>query len=310
MAGHAYTRPATPALHSPAAHFSAAHSDEFRDHTDFLRWELAVDERVGRPLARRRRWPRWLAAVSLCLAGGGWAMIDDKPAAQDWLKSQFAAGIDFARTLIPETGVAPAVPAALPPLALPHLRLIEPTMLQAAKPAAAGVLQASATGNVPAVSESTNIAVERLNSEPASESEPTPAVEPERPAPLPPLPPLTDPLQKKAEAAGLHPELSRALLQSLSATDFKNAAVAIKKAIAETPDDGVLLWPPKPSRGAARFRIHFVPGISPSCRRYVVGVGKTGWLTTALPMERCGVKPRLARSQPAPRDVFSGAQNP
>ena len=100
----------------------------------------------------------------------------------------------------------------------------------------------------------------------------------------------TDPIQKRAAAAGLSPDLSRALLARLTASDFDNAATAIRTAIAETPDDGVLVWPRQRKPEQALFRVHFVQGAaSADCRRYVVTVvTKDGWSTTAPPMERCG----------------------
>jgi len=290
MSGRAYTRPTLP-------------SDRFREHTDFLRWEIAPEERVG-PLPRaRRRWPRWMMVLTLALAGGGWAMVDDKPAALEWLSSSTASAIALGRSMIGETDREPA-PEASPPLQLAALSLLD-----------GGLIRAALVGQTPPreiVPEKIAAVAEPDAKAAASEksSEAEAVAEPEKPAPLPPLPPLTDPLQKKAEAVGLHPELSRAVLQSLTATDFKNAAVAIRKAIAETPEDGVLLWPPKPGRGLARFRVHFVPGISPACRRYVVGVAKSGWLTTALPMERCGVKPRVARSQRVSKESRGETRHP
>lgn len=293
MSGRAYTRHASP-------------SDQFRDHTDFLRWELAPDERVGPPLPGRRRWPKWLAVVALALAGGGWAMVEDKPAALAWLSSNATSAVALGKMMIGATDQDPASRDG-PPLQLSELRLLDSGLVHAALIDAPQ--REIAENPVVATSEPEPAAKEEASSAPSSEAEAA-AAEPEKPAPLPPLPPLTDPLQKKAEAVGLHPELSRAVLASLSAKDFKNASVAIKKAIAETPDDGVLLWPLKAERGLARFRVHFVPGVSPACRRYVVGVAKSGWLTTALPMERCGVKPRFARSQRMPKELPQEARHP
>lgn len=108
----------------------------------------------------------------------------------------------------------------------------------------------------------------------------------------------TDPVQKRAAAAGLSPDLSRALLTRLTAVDFENAAAAIRTAVAETPDDGVLVWPKQRKPEQALFKVHFVPGAaSPECRRYVVTVvTRDGWTTTAPPMERCGIsKGRVSR---------------
>jgi surface antigen len=110
-----------------------------------------------------------------------------------------------------------------------------------------------------------------------------------------PLPPPTpgplDAYQKRAAAAGLHTDLSHVLLAQLSNTDYRNAGIAIKTALAETPDDAVHTWPLKPKPDLAVFEVHFVPGAAADCRRYVVTVTKGGWLTTALPVEKCGLKP-------------------
>lgn len=105
-------------------------------------------------------------------------------------------------------------------------------------------------------------------------------------------PPATpaDPYRKRAEAAGLHPDLSRALLAHLTATDYRNAAFAIDKALKTVPDDGNYAWPRSGKGGVAVFNVHFVPGAGRDCRRYVVTVTKDRWTTTAFPMERCGVK--------------------
>ncbi|WP_052699469.1 hypothetical protein [Hyphomicrobium sp. 99] len=99
-----------------------------------------------------------------------------------------------------------------------------------------------------------------------------------------------DPYRKRAEAVGLHPDLSHVLLSRLTATDYRNAAFAIDKALKTIPDDGVFEWPRSRKNGSAVFNIHFVAGAGHDCRRYVVTVTKDRWTTTALPMERCGVK--------------------
>jgi len=97
-----------------------------------------------------------------------------------------------------------------------------------------------------------------------------------------------DPFQAKALAVGLHPGLSRVLLARLSNADYRNAGVAIKTALAETPDTAVFTWPRHRTPKRAWFQVKFVPGAAPNCRRYVVMVTMDGWLTTALPMEKCG----------------------
>jgi hypothetical protein len=262
---------------------------ESSGHSDNLRWELAPGERAGAPLVpRRKRW--WLRGfVLLAVGGGGWACFTDPEGAWGWASKRLATAASVGETILSEWRPnARLVDAPPPPLALAPLQLLEPATIEAAAATVSGSTIVPADHSAP-----------RFETEAAPPPPPAEKIEKaakpaniEKPAPLPPLPALTDPLQKRAEAVGLHPELSRALLQSLTATDFKNAAAAIKKAIAETPEDAVLVWPPQPKPGLARFRIHFVPGISAACRRYVVGVGKNGWLTTALPMERCGIKPK------------------
>lgn len=141
--------------------------------------------------------------------------------------------------------------------------------------------------------------------EPAQAARPAPA-QPSEPAPaeaaaaegpperLPP-PPVdkADPWQVKAAAAGLHPELSRALLMRLSAEDYRNAEIAIRTALAETPNEAAYVYPTQRKADLALFRVHFVKGAPADCRRYVVTVTKDRWATTALPMEKCGL--------PAPR---------
>jgi hypothetical protein len=102
--------------------------------------------------------------------------------------------------------------------------------------------------------------------------------------------PSTDPLSRKAEAVGLHPDLSRAVLARLSATDYRNAAYAINKAVTSVADDDEFVWPRTKKAGVAVFNVHFVEGAAHDCRRYVVTVTKDRWSSTALPMQRCGVK--------------------
>lgn len=122
-------------------------------------------------------------------------------------------------------------------------------------------------------------------SEPGTEVTPLPA----------PIVDPSNPYQKRALSVGLHPELSRVLLSRLSDADYRNAGIAIQKAVAEVGDSDKLIWPQQRQSKLALFNVHFVAGAAPDCRRYVVVVTKDGWSTTAQPMERCGVK-RLRRS--------------
>lgn len=110
--------------------------------------------------------------------------------------------------------------------------------------------------------------------------------------PVAPLPPPkvdpADPLQKRALAAGLHPELSRVLLERLTDADWRNAATAIRTALAEAAAGKDFVYPVRPRPDQALFKVRFVRGLSDTCRRYVVAITKDGWLTTALPLEKCG----------------------
>ena len=128
--------------------------------------------------------------------------------------------------------------------------------------------------------------------------------EPAEPQPLPPLHvDPADPYQKRAAAAGLHPELSRVLLSRLSATDYRNARYAVDTAVAKSPDDGEFVWPRQRRPEQALFRVHFVPGAAQECRRYVVTVVKDGWSTTALPMERCGAELAATKAKQARAEI-------
>lgn len=107
-----------------------------------------------------------------------------------------------------------------------------------------------------------------------------------------PLPPAVadpaNPLQKRALAIGLHPDVSASLLKRLSAADYRNGKTAIKTALAETPDSAVYVWPKTPQAKLAQFEVRFVKGAPENCRRYVVIVTKDRWSTTAPAMESCG----------------------
>ncbi len=106
-----------------------------------------------------------------------------------------------------------------------------------------------------------------------------------------------DPYQKRAAAIGLHPQLSRALLSSFSDSDYRNAATAIRKALAEAADADKFIWPRLANAKRAVFQVHFVTGDRPDCRRYIVTVLMNGWTTTAPPMEKCGVTPPKRSAQ-------------
>lgn len=95
------------------------------------------------------------------------------------------------------------------------------------------------------------------------------------------------PQRKRAVAAGLSPDLPNVLLSRLTAADLKNAAYAIKTALAKTPDDAEFSWPPKPSKEQALFEVRFVAGAEQGCRRYIVTVTKDRWSSTSAALEKC-----------------------
>jgi len=234
--------------------------------------ELLAGERLGPPLVRRGRKAllRGLLLLGM-LCGGAWALIGEPATWAPWLLGKIEAiSAALERSSGPPRQTASAmVTAARPPAAEPSTKpaaiepppaILQPPPSQSPAPATTAALPPAATGA----------------DDPA-------------PAPLePPTVDPADPYQVRALAVGLHPGLSRVLLARLSADDYRNAGIAIQKAVAETPDTGVLVWPPQRKPELALFHVRFVPGAAPDCRRYVVTVTKDGWLTTALPMEKCG----------------------
>jgi hypothetical protein len=248
--------------------------------------ELLPGERVGRPLGRGRGKAVLRGVIILSVIGGGWVLLDDQAAAPKWLRSQIAAAFTSLQWRMPvrvEPTASAAVSTVRPAGSGPAAR--QPMGSEPGPFAPQGAAQnpTAAFLDVPARPVVTTVP-------PATGAEAAPS------APLPPpMVDPADPYQKRAEAVGLHPELSRVLLARLSSADYRNAGIAIETAIAETPDNGVLVWPRQRKPEQALFRVRFVPGAAPGCRRYVVSVTKDGWLTTALPMEKCGTQPRRPR---------------
>jgi len=268
---------------SPAPPHSAYHVSRYDDDYDLDTFEeddvpvfvteLSAGERIGTPLQSRRgnRVLRW-STVALICAGGAWASRDDTGTALamlNALKTALGPVVERVATALAPPPAPPAPVAAPPP---------EPPPL----PAAAEVAPAS----VPASS------VEA----PAPAADEPAASAPARPEPLAaPAVDETNPYQKRAAAAGLHPGISAAVLQRLTAADYRNAGVAIERALKETPDDEIFVWPKPAGAGAALFQIRFVQGSNAACRRYLVNVTKDGWSTTAPAIERCGIRTPSAK---------------
>lgn len=266
------------------------------DYADAVRssFDVAPDDRIGPPPPRKLV-RRLLTAVILAGLGSAYFWFDGPANGPKWWAEAEAIVAPFVqRVAQASTAAAKPDPRSSPAEntstnATPQDT--EPTtQLTAASLPIPSNTPGSAAG--PAAPASADPVTPEL---PVKIVAATPAVkEPEAPSAAARKAVAADPRQARATAVGLSPELSSVLLAKLSETDFRNAEVAIRKALAETPDDTVLYWPQKVQRGVAQFQIHFVPGAEPNCRRYVVTVAKDGWATTALPMDKCGVNVRAA----------------
>jgi hypothetical protein len=261
---------------APAQH-SAAQSSEFGsldDDESDLYGELVVGERLGPPLAgTARKVLRRLGFVVLIALAVGWAVLGDTAGWLAWFGAQIAA-ISSSSVDRPSGSVEPTALAIATPL--PNS--------ERAPAAKEGALDAPPTTLKSRVASSTADPV--ATTAPAAATRPRIVAKAYDDLPTPVADPA-DPYQMRAVAVGLHPGLSRVLLSRLSPADYRNAGIAIKTAVAETPDGSVFVWPRQRKPGLAVFEVHFVPGAAPDCRRYVVSVAKDGWLTTALPMEKC-----------------------
>jgi len=255
------------------------------EYSDYGYGEFLPGERIGRPLGRGPGRAILRGLVILIVLGGGWALVDGKAAVPKWLLDEIVAAYSSWEWSIPKRieqrpsaalTVAPngAGPAARQPIgSAPAPQSPEPdttALLDVPpRPVVTTVPPVPATG----------------------EAAPVPGEVPGAPLPPPTVDP-TDPYQRRAEAVGLHPQLSRVLLARLSDADYRNAGIAIATAVSRTPDHGVLVWPRQRTPEQALFQVRFVAGAAPGCRRYVVTVTKDRWLTTAPPMEKCGAELR------------------
>ena len=228
-------------------------------------------EPIGPRRARRGLRKAFNGAVLLAAVGGGWAVMRD-PVAFQTAQTAASALKEATSALFAAHSSTPATPLVTVPPPVQPLAANDVTDAPAA-----AALAAAAPVPEAAPEQNSQEAPETTDSDQA-------------PAPLaPPKIDPGDPYQKRAAAVGLHPDLSRVLLSKLTPADYKNAGIAIKTALAETPDSDKFVWPKKSKPDLALFEVHFVRGSATDCRRYVVTVTKDGWLTTALPMEKCGV---------------------
>ncbi len=248
---------------------------------------LSPDERIGRPLRRRGRKTLWSIVLLLIAFGATWGLYGHPSTwpVQRWANYATAQATAVYTALERKWSEFERRPVAAAEQPKPILeKLPPPEYLPAIKTAAAPVAPEPAkappspivTGSLP----------------------PTTLNQPVEPLP-PPAVDRSDPFQVKAELVGLHPGLSRVLLTRLSETDYRNAGIAIKTALAETPEGSSFLYPRERKAGLALFKVHFVQGAGSDCRRYVVTITKDGWATTAFPMEKCG--PQFVRRVPVAR---------
>lgn len=255
-----------------------AHAANVRgEHQPVDDFVLDAAERLSFAPDRVRSKGRRRVVLFLLLTGAGGSFYAD-PSLAPRAASLAAGGVATLTALMVPSPAAP--PAKLQTASLPAKSEPLPPLPAQAEPAPQPAPVAIAAA--PPVAEEATVA-------PAAET-------PAEPQPLPKRPPPTDPLQIRAESVGLHPALSRALLERLTQADYQNASAAIRKALSETADDAALIWPQHKTAGLALFKVSFVQGAPQDCRRYVVEIAKDGWLTTALPMEKCGVKKAASKA--------------
>lgn len=268
-------------MRAPARHSETAYGPDGADE-QYAPGELLPGERIG-PLRAGTGGKVILRGIIILIAvGGGWALLGDWATWPDWLRAQIAAVTSSMDRSVP----GPVEPrASLVATASPPAGAVPTT-----KPAALDAPPASLKPPTPPGAEAKSAAPPLTT---AALPQAATAYEP----PAPPTTGPADPYQVRAEAVGLHPDLSRVLLARLSPTDYRNAGIAIRTAMAETPDSAVYIWPRQRKPELALFKVRFVPGAAPGCRRYVVTVTKDGWVTTALPMEKCGSEARRARRE-------------
>ncbi len=247
-------------------HSNWADDGSYRDLDD-LSFNVEPGERVGAPPPDRRKAGLRRFFLTMVLIGGAAAVVSHLG-----LEAVIASARSAYEVVAANTGeiIARArerMPATPPPAPVPQIQeaaapAILPELTAAPEPAAA----ASAEPSPPA---------EAMGSAYAETPKPEELV------------PDDSPKRKTAIKAGLSPDLPNVLLTRLSDADLKNAAYAIKTALAKTPDDKSFAWPSKPSQKQALFEVRFVPGAAEGCRRYIVTVTKDRWASTSAALEKC-----------------------
>ena len=225
------------------------------DHAD----EFYPGEPIAGPVRQRSR----IRTVSYIVMLGisGWGMIQTSAVWRPWLDKGVAiVSAELERRQATDQAAATATAITPPPANAP----LEPLSM------AKDVAEVAGTALNPPGAEP--VAQPGTSEATASPAAPDAAVETppqnSQPAPLPePQIDPGDPYQKRAAAIGLHPQLSRALLSSFSDTDYRNAATAIRKALAEAADADKFIWPRQANSQTRRlsgaFR-HWRPSRLPS----------------------------------------------
>lgn len=252
----------------------SAHAPAFR----FADVDLFAGDPIT-PQPRRRNKLLTAVVVIAIITASGWGLSATEDWWRPWATERIAVTVASFESKQPVAAPAPASAPGAVREAIPAAPLA--TKDVAATPGAQAGTPLASTAQEPAAASQASASQGADDAPPATET----------PAPLPPpKADPDDPYQQRALAAGLHPGVSRVLLSRMSDVDFRNVAAAVRKALAEITDDGKLVWPPRAEAKLAQFQVHFVAGAGPDCRRYVVTVNKDGWVTTALPMEKCGQK--------------------
>ncbi|NOT72204.1 MAG: hypothetical protein HOP09_13300 [Hyphomicrobium sp.] len=248
----------------------------FETHNEGRFEALSAGERFASPQNVRRGSTFGPAAMVIAVALGGiWGALR-YPELWQTVVAAASSLMERGATLPPTVAAPPQTPlaeAAAPPL--------QPDAAREVITAPGAESGTAAPAPVPSAAETTG-AAPPVDDAPAATATPEPLT--------PPQADPKDPNQKRALAAGLHPDLSRALLARMTPADYRNAAAAIKTALTATAPDEVYRWPPDAGAKRALFEVHFVQGAGPECRRYVVTVTLERWSTTAPAMEKCGAE--------------------
>ncbi len=266
---------------------SAADSDQ----DDGLSWDISPDQRIGRlPNRRRRKWMR-RAVVLVISSVGGYAIYDDPARLTDAWTAATTRLSPVVEQLLHRDMAATNPPASPPFPATPASTAPAPASAPLSRPAIdapAAMTPAGSNEAAPQPSQPLPAAPATTSPEPPTRAVGTTPSRAHVEKPYtPPAAEPTDHYGVRAKAAGLHPDLSRALLADLSDTDYRNANTAVRRAMAQPSDDAVVKWPRKREGSAALFEVRFVSGAPPHCRRYIVTVEKNRWLTTAQPVDAC-----------------------